>query len=88
MGLFIPFYPQTGEFGWEGPESTSTKSKWSNLLESIPGLNQGVESQLELNTDMTCNSNFEFQICNLDLHPDYNKSKLAIWLLWCSDFIL
>ena len=29
MGLFRPFYPQIGEFGWPGPDSTS------NTVEAI-----------------------------------------------------
>ena len=31
MGLFRPFYPQIGEFGWAGPDSTSVDDSWCEI---------------------------------------------------------
>ena len=58
------------------------------ILESIPVFACGFKSHMELNTDLTWNYYFGFQILNLDFHSAYNGYKFIIQILWFYNLIL
>ena len=57
----------------------------SKILESIPVFNHVVDSQTDLNIDLTQNYYFESRIWNLALQTAYNRCKLTnmtVIMLW------
>ena len=45
MGLFIPFYPQFGRFGWAGPDSTRVSGIIILLLDPEVPLSSPTKAQ-------------------------------------------
>ena len=58
------------------------------VLESIPVSGCVIKSHTDLNSYLTWNSYLWLQIWNLALHPDYNRYKLTILILCCSNLWL
>ena len=45
MGLFIQFYPQFGEFGWAGPDSTRESASPKRQTQSTSNGAEALKSQ-------------------------------------------
>ena len=79
MGLFRPFYPQIGEFGWSGPESTS-EIYWCTL--PIGAWSFSFFRVIIFNTPQFLFLNDKLHIWKFCEDVGYEEVQLVIWVGW------